>query len=96
MMRVSGLPILIGSVSEKCDREGIEWMAVPFWAAPLQMRRTLIHQQYQDVHDAFSQRPYDAKAYITIGQQLPDRSLDPADHAALMWVANMLYNLDEP
>lgn len=77
-------------------REGIEWMAVRILGRPLADGEwTLIHQQYQDVHDAFSQRPYDAKAYITIGQQLPDRSLDPADHAALMWVANMLYNLDE-
>ena len=77
-------------------REGIEWMAVRILGRPLADEEwTLIHQQYQDVHDAFSQRSYDAKAYITIGQQLPDRSLDPADHAALMWVANMLYNLDE-
>ena len=45
-------------------REGIEWMAVRILGRPLADEEwTLIHQQYQDVHDAFSQRPHDAKAY---------------------------------
>jgi hypothetical protein len=47
------------------------------------------------MYEQYQQHTDQAIAYITVGEQVSDPSLDPALHASVMWVANMIYNLDE-
>lgn len=55
----------------------------------------IIHSKWQDTLTHYQSHPEEAKALLTIGQQGPRPSLDPIEHASLMWMANMIFNLDE-
>ena len=55
----------------------------------------ILTKQWAQMYEQYQQHTDQAIAYITVGEQVSDPSLDPALHASVMWVANMIYNLDE-
>jgi hypothetical protein len=55
----------------------------------------IIQKKWQDTHAHYRSNPEEARALLTIGQQTPHPSLDVVQHASLMWMANMIFNLDE-
>ena len=55
----------------------------------------VILSKWKEARKHYSGNPDEARSLLTIGQQIPISSLDAVEHASMMWVANMIFNLDE-
>ncbi len=55
----------------------------------------VILAKWKEARKHYSGNPDEARSLLTIGQQIPISSLDAVEHASMMWVANMIFNLDE-
>lgn len=51
--------------------------------------------KWNDANAYYSKNPKEAQSLLQVGQQAPSPILDATKHASLMWVANMIFNLDE-
>ena len=72
---------LIGREILARDLHGEEW--------------TIILSKWNDAKKHYTSNPDEALSLLRVGQQTPISVLDPVEHASMMWVANMVFNLDE-
>jgi len=56
---------------------------------------TVVLSKWNAAKKHYSENPDEARSFLTVGQQSPISSLDEVEHASMMWVANMVFNLDE-
>jgi hypothetical protein len=55
----------------------------------------IIQSKWKNTLAHYQTHPEEARALLNVGQQNALPTLDPIRHATLMWMANMIFNLDE-
>jgi len=55
----------------------------------------IIQSKWKNTLAHYQTHPEEARALLNVGQQTALPTLDPIRHATLMWMANMIFNLDE-
>jgi hypothetical protein len=79
-----------GSASDKIRQMYI----YAFGSKPIDKHHEILERSYQKFHNAFNDKPNDAKQLIQVGDSIPTPGLDPVELASLTMVANQIMNLD--
>ena len=80
----------------KNEEEGLRLIAQEILCRdPHDQEWAVILSKWKEARKHYSVNLDEARSLLTIGQQIPISSLDAVEHASMMWVANMIFNLDE-
>ena len=87
----SRLLLSVGDEKECLRRIGKEILNRDF----TEQEWNVIQSKWKDARDYYSGNPEEARALLCVGQQNPIATLEAQQHASLMWMANLVFNLDE-